>query len=262
MFNGMRLSVVIPTFDTAPLTVACCASVIAALPPDSEVIVVDDGSSDGTADAIRSAFPSIRILRNESNRGFAVSANRGVNAATGDVILLLNSDTAVLPGALEILLEAFEADPSLGVAGAQLVGSSGEPQWSGGPLPGLLWLAASFSGAGPLLRRFRGPRQLADRDVDWVCGAAMAMRRAVWDAFGPLREDFEFYAQDLDFCERAGKGGWKIRLLAAARVQHVGGATFGSGVHAEQVRRRDLLRWYREHRGGLPAALASLLARL
>ena len=262
MFNGMRLSVVIPTFDTAPLTVRCCASVVASLPPDSEVIVVDDGSSDDTAGAITERFPSIDILRNEANRGFAASANRGATAATGNVVLLLNSDTAVLPGALETLLEAFEADASLGVAGAQLIGSDGEPQWSGGPVPGLLWLAASFSGAGPLLRRFRGPRPPSDRDVGWVCGAAMAIRRAVWDEFGPLREDFEFYAQDLDFCERAGRAGWNVRLFADARVQHAGGATFGSGAHAEQVRRRDLVRWYRESRGGLPAAVVSLLARL
>ena len=262
MFNGMRLSVVIPSFDTAALTVRCCASVIATLPPESELIVVDDGSTDDTARLLLARFPSIRLLRNESNRGFARSANRGANAAAGDIILLLNSDSVVTPGALAIMLAAFDADPTLGITGAHLVGSDGTPHWSGGPLPGLIWFAASFSGAGTLLRGLRGRRQPSDRDVGWVCGAAMGIRRAVWATCGPLREDFEFYAQDLEFCARVGRSGWTIRLLAAMRVQHIGGATFGSGAHAEQVRRRDLVRWYEEDRGGVAAALASLFARL
>ncbi|MEA2464467.1 MAG: hypothetical protein QOJ98_2214, partial [Acidobacteriota bacterium] len=137
--SGATLSVVIPTYNTAAMTLAACRAVRAAA-ETAEVIVVDDASTDGTRELLASELPDVQVVRLETNRRFAAAANAGVAAATCPLILLLNSDTVIEPGAVTAFAAAFEADPGLGVAGARLVNSDGTPQWSGGPLPTLAWL--------------------------------------------------------------------------------------------------------------------------
>lgn len=246
----IALSVVVPTWNTAEMTLRCCASVLAALPADAEVIVVDDGSTDSTSGQLRSRFPSIEVIRSDANRGFAVAANRGVEAARGAIVLLLNSDTIVAPRSLDQLLAEFAARPRLGVAGAQLLNADGSEQWSGGRTPSILWLAVMVSGVATALSRIRRkPRLSGDREVDWVSGAAMAFRREVW---APLREDFRFYAQDLDFCLKARAQGWEVRLLSDVRVQHLHGATIardGALHDAPEKLWPDLLQWGRDYYG-------------
>src|ERR1700692_336105 len=134
------LSVVIPTFNTAAMTLRCCRAVLASMPDGTEVIVADDGSSDGTAELLARELPSVRIVRLELNRGFAPAANRGVAVARGRIIVLLNSDAIVEEGALQAILTAFDADPILGVAGARLLNEDHTPQWSGGRTPTLAWM--------------------------------------------------------------------------------------------------------------------------
>lgn len=223
------------------MTLVCVASVLADLPADAELIVVDDASTDGTAERIRDAI----VLRQPINRGFASSVNAGVAASRGEVILLLNSDTRIVPGTLAAFLMAFEEDAQLGVAGAQLINVDGSPQWSAGPVPTMLWMVVAVSGIARFLRPFRRRKRVGG-DVGWVSGAAMAFRRRVWDAAGPLREDFRFYAQDLDFCVRARRAGWNVRLLSHIRVEHRLGATIGS---APDLLWLDLLTWGRGEYG-------------
>jgi N-acetylglucosaminyl-diphospho-decaprenol L-rhamnosyltransferase len=241
------LSVIIPTFNTASMTLRCCRAVLASKPDRAEVIVADDGSSDGTADLLAREVPDVQIERLESNRGFAAAANRGVEAARGRVIVLLNSDAVVEGSALRALLAAFNDDRSVGVAGAQLLNEDGTAQWSGGRMPTLLWMAAVVSGAGPLARFFRGRRQIqAQRDVDWVSGAAMAFRREVWTDAGPLNERFRFYCQDIEFCVRARDAGWRVHIVPEARVIHaLGGTVAGENPLRHDPERlwADLLTW-------------------
>ncbi|HYC61865.1 MAG TPA: glycosyltransferase family 2 protein [Thermoanaerobaculia bacterium] len=265
----MKLSVIIPTYDTADMTLVCCASVMAALPADAEVIVVDDGSTDGTATRVRDMFPSIIVLRQPLNRGFAAAVNAGVAESRGEIVLLLNSDTRVF--ALAPFIDAFARDARLGVAGAQLVNAEGALQWSAGKAPTALWMVVMVSG---VMER-RRPRRLSGerpapvpddggetppaqparrrRSIDWVSGAAMAIRRSVWDAIGPMREDFRFYAQDLDFCIRAKRAGWNVRLLDDVRVEHRHGATIARDreqPYAPELLWLDLLTWGRDEYGG------------
>lgn len=244
----VKLSVIIPTYDTAEMTLVCCASVVEALPADAEVIVVDDASSDDTALRIRDAFPSIVVLRQAVNRGYSASVNVGVAASRGDVVLLLNSDTRVAPGTLDAFLRAFDDDADLGIVGAQLVHADGSPQWSAGPVPTMPWMVVAVSGIASLARPFRRGHKRARGDVGWVSGAAMAFRRRVWENTGPLREDVRFYAQDLDFCVRARRGGWKVRLLPHVRVEHRHGATIARASalpYAPDLLWVDLLTWGR-----------------
>jgi N-acetylglucosaminyl-diphospho-decaprenol L-rhamnosyltransferase len=252
------LSIVIPTFNTGPMTLHCARTVLAALPPSAEIIVVDDGSTDGTEELLARELPDVTVVRLDENRGFAPAANRGVAASRGSIVLLLNSDALVAEGALEALLAAFDTDARLGMAGAQLLDADGAPQWSGGPAPTLLWMIGVVSGLGHLARVFRraGREKPAP---DWVSGAAMAFRREVWTAAGPLDERYLFYCQDIDFCLRARAAGWRVALIPEARVTHARGGTVARdrelGYDPERLW-SDLLTWGRGQYGSRWARFA------
>lgn len=266
------LSIVIPTHDTRELTLRCLESLFRSPAPGMEVVVVDDASRDGTAEAIRERHPEVTVLRNETPARFTRSANLGLGRTRGDLLLLLNSDTEVEPGALPALVSVFERKPKLGIAGGLLHYPDGTPQWSGGKEPTVAWFFALSSGLPALLGRlplYRRAKPLDPRRparVDWVSGAALALRREVWEASGPLDEGFRFYAQDLDLCIRAGRAGWKIQIRPEFRVLHHHGATIG---RAPGARRRqnlellwsDLLRWARKHHGPAWAARAEAALR-
>ena len=266
------LSIVIPTHDTRELTLRCLESLFRSAVPGMEVIVVDDASRDGTAEAIRERHPEVGILRNETPARFTRSANLGLARARGDVLLLLNSDTEVEPGGLEALLAVFRKKPKLGIAGGLLHYPDGSPQWSGGHEPTVAWFFALSSGLPALLERLPFYRRAKPLDarrplrVDWVTGAALAMRREVWEASGPLDEGFRFYAQDLDLCTRAGRAGWKVQIRPEFRVLHHHGATIGRAPGARRGQNlellwSDLLRWGRKHRGPAWAARAEAALR-
>jgi GT2 family glycosyltransferase len=251
------------------VTLRCLASIPASIgagsedPASIEIIVVDDGSRDGTADAVQARVPDALIVRHQQSAGFTVAANAGLRRASRPLILLLNSDTEIHAGAFEALVAAFDRDSRLGIAGAQLLYPDGSAQWSGGRAPGVAWLLAESSGVGRALGRipgYRAARPLLpgrDRDVEWVTGAALAMRRAVWDDVGPLDETFRLYGQDLDFCLRARDRGWRVQIIAGCRVLHHHGATvehvFGWRGRRSRPQTQslweDLLRWAEKRRG-------------
>jgi GT2 family glycosyltransferase len=256
------LSIVIPTHDTRELTLRCLESVHRASPGGWEVILFDDASRDGTLAAVETGFPEVVCLRSDEPVGFTRAVNRGLAAAQGEILLLLNSDTEVDRPGLESLLAAFAADLELGGAGATLHYPDGPPQWSGGAAPSLLWLFALASGLPALLgrlpfyRRLRPPgaSRAPRSDVEWVTGAALALRRAAWEEGGSVDEDFRFYAQDLDYCLRLRAAGWKVELLPDFQVLHHHGATIGRDPGARRRQHpellwTDLLRWAHKHRG-------------
>ena len=267
---ALSLSVVIPTCDTRELTLRCLDS-LASGSAALEVIVVDDASADGTAEAIARRHPEVRLLANAQRAGFTWSANRGLDAATGDVLLLLNSDTEVPAASLPVLQAAFVADPQLGIAGAELRYPDGAAQWGAGLEPTPRWLFAQASGLPALLgrlpgyRRLRPPGRGAGAQVDWVSGAAMAMRRAVWAAAGPLDARYRFYCQDLDLCLTTKTLGWRVAVAPGFVVIHHHGATIsargGSAApYHPELMWTDLVR-FADKRGG-PAAARRATAAL
>lgn len=268
-----RVSLVVPTHDTRDLTLRCLES-IRAQAMEVETLVVDDASRDDTAQAVTVLFPEVRLLRQEEQRGFTASVNRGLNAATGEVMVALNSDSELVPGSLGFLLARFEEVERLGIAGGRLLFPDGTPQWSGGREPSLLWLFGLASGLPTLLGLLPGWRKLrpvsGTRDswsVDWVTGAALAMRRAVWQAVGPFNSSYGFYGQDLDLCTRARAAGWAVEVVPGFQVIHHHGATIAQqpGTVARQAPARlwtDLVQWARRHRGEAWARRAALALRL
>lgn len=261
-----RLAIVIPSRDSRELTLKCLRSLGVGSTGTLEAWVVDDASRDDSCTAIEARFPQVEVLRSDEPRGFTVSANCGLRRTLqhtqADLLLLLNSDTEIEPGSLAALIEAFDRDPRLGIAGGTLHYPDGSPQWSGGREPSLAWLFALASGLPRLLAQLPGYRRLrplapkaADPvPVDWVTGAALALRREVWDEVGPLDERFRFYCQDLDLCRRASRAGWGVALLPEFRVLHHHGATIEQetgavGRQHPELLWTDLILWAAKHRG-------------
>jgi GT2 family glycosyltransferase len=268
------ISVVVATRDTRELTLSCLAHLAEARPAAAEAIVVDDGSGDGTAEAIGASYPGVKLLRHPSSRGFTAAVNAGAAVAAGELLLLLNSDTEIAADALGALADAFGRDSRLGVAAPLLFYGDGRPQWSGGALPGRLWLLALGSGLGHRLgslRPWRAWRPVSGHrpgPVDWVPGAALAIRRGLWESLGGFDPRFALYAQDLDLCVRVRAAGWGIAVVSRSRVVHHHGATVAetSGVTSERHNAAllwsDLVLWTAKHRGPRAARTAARLLRL
>lgn len=268
------LSIVIPTRDTRDLTLACLRAVARAAPPGRlDVIVVDDGSVDDTAQRLQGDYPDARLVRLDTPRGFTAAVNAGLRVAEGSLLLLLNSDTEVQPGAIAALMDAFDAEPRLGIVGAQLWNADGSPQWSGARRePGALWLFAHASGLARLAARLPGYRRVkplasSTRRVAWVSGAALAMRREVWTTCGPFDERFRFYAQDLDLCSAATAAGWSIAVVDAFNVLHhqgvsVAAASGGAIRQNTALLWADVVRWASKRRGGTASRRAALALAL
>jgi GT2 family glycosyltransferase len=260
MAEKPRLSVVIPTHETRELTLRCLAALWLCNPQPDEVIVVDDGSTDDTVRSVLRKYPRHIVVRLPTAQGFSVAANHGMARASGDLILLLNSDTEMEPEALGVVVEAFAKEPALGVAGAALRHPDGAPQWSGGRLPSALWCFAlasgipSFLGGFKFWRKLRSPSGSNGGRVDWVAGTAMVMRREVWESVGPFDLRYRFYCQDIDLCVAASEEGWRVEVLPDFKVlHHHGGTISGSGgtvgsLHPELMW-TDLLRLAEKRRG-------------
>ena len=239
------LSIVVPTRDTRELLRRCLAS-LAPL-AGAEVLVVDDGSTDGTAAALAPHFPQVRWLRHERPQGFARAANAGLAAASGELLLLLNSDTELLAGDAAALAARFGREPRLGAVGARLRNPDGSPQWSGGREPTLAWFFALGSAlparlaASPLWRRARPVSGAVAGAVEWLPGTALVLARAAWRAAGPLEESYRFYAQDLELCSRLRGAGFTLAVADELVVLHRLGGTVATGAGAFGGQRLDLL---------------------
>lgn len=234
------LSVVVLSWNTKALTLACLRSLHAETPRHArEVIVVDNGSADGSPDAIAESYPDVRLVRNAENRLYAEGNNQGAAIARGSYLCILNSDTEVHAGALDGLVDFLEQNPDYGAASPKLINPDGSTQAACRRFPGLLdALVESTPLRGTSLGRKRSARgSMADfdhehtRDVDQPPGACMMMRTEEYLALGGLDPELSLFYNDVDLCKRLWQGGRKIRYLAELLVVHHGGAsTSGHGV--------------------------------
>lgn len=248
----MRLSIVIVNWNTEALLRDCLAS-IAANPPAGryEVIVVDNASTDGSAAMVRDVFPEVKLLANGENVGFAGANNQGMEASTGDTILLLNSDTVVRAGALEALLQFMESHPQAGAAGARLLNPDGSLQHSCSPLPTLLREGMHLF---HLDHRQRRAMQAWDvtrpRPVDVLLGACMLLRRAAVEQVGLLDEGYFMYSEEVDYCRRLQEAGWTLYWAPQAEVVHYGGQSTRQAATEMFLRLyAGKLRYFRKHDG-------------
>jgi len=228
------LSVIILNYNTRDHLRACLKSVQAegsAL--DSEVIVVDNASVDGSAEMVAAEFPWARLIRAPRNGGFAYGNNLALREARGAAVMLLNPDTEVPHGAFAALLARLTADPRVGVVGPKLLRPDGSMHLASRrsfPTPSVAFYRLSgLSRVFPANPRFgRYNLTYVDPDValdvDSVCGACMLVRREVIERIGLLDERFFMYGEDLDWCLRARQAGWTVRYEPSIVVLHQHGA--------------------------------------
>jgi GT2 family glycosyltransferase len=196
-----------------------------------------------------------------------------MSKASGNLLLLLNSDTELEDSSLSEVFDAFAREPELGIAGAALHHPNGSPQWSGGRMPTSLWYFALASGIPAFLgklrawRRLRSPSGSGGGTVDWVAGTAMVIRRQVWEEVGPFDLSYQFYCQDLELCSKAVAAGWRIRVLPGFKVYHHHGATISNargavGPTHPELMWTDFLRFVRRQKGNAAARSSTRAMRI
>lgn len=202
-------------------TLACLASLEQATYKNHSIIVLDNGSSDGSVQAIRSSFPAVRIIELADNRGYAGNNNVGIRAALAqqaDWVFVLNEDTILAPDCLAHLVKVGESDHRIGIAGP-MVYHHDEPniiQSAGGRLS-RYWESWHIAQNEPDRGQFAHPHP-----VDWISGCAILVRRAVIEQVGMLDERFFYYWEEIEWCLRASNQGWCIMHVPQAKLWHKG----------------------------------------
>jgi GT2 family glycosyltransferase len=220
-----RVSALIVSYNTRALTLEAVASV--AEKPDIETIVVDNASSDHSAEAIAARFPSVRVIRLETNLGFAGGVNRAAAAAVGQALLVLNSDARLEPRALNQLLEVLEHHPRAALAAPALRYPDGRAQASAFKFPGLMQVLLDLFPVDRLMDSGINGRIESKRPVviDHPLGACMLIRGSAWKSVGPFDEGYFIYLEEVDWCRRARQRGWQIWYQPAAVAIHHGGSS-------------------------------------
>ena len=243
-----QLSVVIVHENTVGLLRNCLKSVVAETGLALEIIVVDNASTDGSADLVAHEFPRARLIRNSENVGFARANNQGLRASSGRYALLLNSDTVVRPGALASLVKFMETHPAVGACSPRLVRPDGTPQpYAFGEDPTLRYLLQRATNQVFFHRYLHNWGCSALQVVDWVSGACLLARREAIDQVGLLDENFFMYLEDNDWCLRLRRAGWKICYYPKAEVIHLGGQSLQQKPSARAAYARSLKYFYAKH---------------
>jgi N-acetylglucosaminyl-diphospho-decaprenol L-rhamnosyltransferase len=229
----MDLSMIIVNWNTSGLLFQCLNSIYqTGCCFTFEVIVVDNGSSDDSVSMVMKHFPGVILIRNDQNLGFARANNQGLLIGKGRYFILLNSDTIVLPGAIDMLVQTADRNPELGVVGPKLLNMNGTVQKSWASFPTFLseLLGKNF--------RFRQPvaNFPSAYEVDWVMGACMLVRAKTIEEVGKMDEDYFFYSEETDWCFRIKKKNWKVWYLTSAEIYHLGGGSTSRGSLAQLVR--------------------------
>jgi GT2 family glycosyltransferase len=264
----MDITTAVISYNTRELTETCIESLLAQQPEcRSEVVIVDNGSNDGSR-ALAEGFVGrggvARVIANDTNTGYAAACNQAVRAAAGRHILILNADTLVRPGALDALVEFMDSHPGTGIAAPKLLYPDGRLQVSTANEMNLWTIFLQQT----LLDRLRvfGKYFLLDwdhdsvRDVPQASGAALCVRREVFDAVGLFDEGYFMYCEDTDFELRASRAGWKITYVPSAEISHYLGHSSSGDRHAMVIAyNRSIVRFFRKFRGPAAALVAKLL---
>jgi GT2 family glycosyltransferase len=263
-----RMAVVVVSFNTRDVLRDCLQSVVAAAP--AEIIVVDNGSMDGSADMVRQEFPGVRLVEAE-NRGYGAGANLGVRSSSSEYVLVLNSDTLLMDNAIPALGRYLDENLRAGVAGPRLRNADGSLQPSCSAFLGTFRLALEKSPLARPLTRVPGVRDRLllrhsshdhPRRVPWVVGAALAIRRSAFEAVDGFDESFFMYAEEVDLCYRLSRRGWETHFAPVTDVVHLGGAStaaYGSAMDTRRV--ISSVQFYRRHYGPVRQGVLLLLIK-
>lgn len=254
MVDRDSLAIIIVTFNSMHEIGACLRSLIGHTKPfPTTITVVDNASTDGTADFVRSTFPSVSVIDAGGNVGFARGNNLGIRATQSDYVLLMNPDTEAPPGAIQTLVRGLAAHPEAAIAGARLLSERGFPELSWGSaitpwseLQRMIFSRLYHHKVRSVVRQMdRLSRQ--PREVGWVSGACMVIRRADLDAVGLLDERFFMYTEDVDLCVQMRKRGRTVLYVAGAEVLHYRGRSGPANPDLERQRQHSHVAYYEKH---------------
>ena len=252
------VSIIIVSWNAQKYLMQCLASLFSErCDYPLEVIVVDTASSDGSPELVAKDYPQVQLIRNKENLGFAKANNIGIAASTGKYLCLVNSDVKVLPHCLNRLVDYAETHPDVGMVGPRIIGGDGKLQRSCRGFPTLwnmfcraLALDSLFPGAKVFTgySLFHWPQDTS-RDVDVLSGCFWLTRRTALDGVGLLDEAFFMYGEDVDWCKRFWKHGWKLAFVCSAEAIHYGGASSANAPVRFFIERHraDLQYWQKHH---------------
>lgn len=268
----MDVSVIIINWNTKEILRDCLTSVYEqAGDVDYEVIVVDNASTDGSVEMVKNDFEQAVLIENAENRGFATANNQGIAIAKGRYVLLLNSDTVVLDGAIARTVDFADAHPRAGVTGCRVLNPDRTLQSTCFMFPSVLNMFLSSTYLYKLFprSRFFGRERMTwwdrndTREVDVVTGCFMLVRREAIDQVGPMDERFFMYAEETDWCYRFKKSGWQIMFTPAAEIVHLGGQSTAKRPVAMIIQLRlSILKFVRKHSGWAVQLIARFLTAL
>jgi GT2 family glycosyltransferase len=266
---------VVVNFEAGDLLTHCVDALLA---DDSagpaEIVVVDNGSADGSVATLRARHPDVTVMAPHANLGYARAANLGIAATRAPVVLVCNPDTVLAPGSAQVVLEVFAADPEVAIVGPHILNPDGTTYPSARTAPGA-GVAVGHALLGRIAPRNRFTRAYRQtdaatdrpRDVDWVSGAALWFRRSALDRVGGWDERFFLFLEDVDVCREVTTAGGRVRYEPGAQVTHVVGASrAGSPVRSIVTHHRAAYRylekwWTGPRRLALPLAAGFLGAR-
>jgi GT2 family glycosyltransferase len=269
------LAVVIVNYNAGEHLLGCLASVEASAGDAAlEVVVVDNASRDGSAKKAAARFPSARVIETGTNRGFAAGVNVGLRATTAPFVFVLNPDAEVSTGTLGALVKLAAERPRAGLLGPVIRNADGSLYPSGRTFPSVTQ-AVGHAFLGPFDPDNRWTREYTmagwdrstEREVDWVSGSAMLVRRAALDRIGLLDEGFFLYGEELDLCTRLRDAGWRVVFTPEVEVTHEGGVSTGRSRRMNLIHSKSIYRYFRKHRARgwrrafLPVAWVALRAR-
>ena len=250
----MEISVVIVNWNTCDLLRQCLQSVYRTVREIAfEVIVVDNGSTDGSVAMLEAEFPGVRIIANGENRGFAAANNQALRVMSGRYALLLNSDAVLMEDAAASLHRFMEGQPEAAMAFGQLLNADGSKQNSIAAFPTLWTLLANTS-----LLEYLFPRRYPSKryphpgpiGIESGIGACMLVRKTAVDAVGMLDERYFFFFEETDWCFRMRRAGWKIYHVPAARIVHYQGQSIGRNVRSRIAFYRARYQFFRKWQSG------------
>ena len=251
-----HLSIIIVTYNSRGEVDGCLRSLTEGIDRSTvgarrDIVVVDNASTDGTATHIRERWPGIRLLEAGANIGFARATNIGIRQTSGELVLLLNPDTSVPPGAIDGLVSALERDPHAAAAGPRIVDAGGRAELSFGrmisPLAELRQKVLVKGGEG-VLRPVIERMTRRSRPVDWVSGACLLAWRADLEAVGLLDERFFLYTEDVDLCASLRARGRRVLYVSEVEIVHQRGRSSAADpVATHAAYHQSRLAFYQKH---------------
>lgn len=228
----MRTAAVVVNHNTRDELLACLDSLAHA--GADEIVVVDAGSADGSAGAVRAHHPGVRVLELD-NLGFGRAANAGVAASDAEVVVVANADTRFPAGSVRAMADHLAAHERVGALGPLIRFPDGRLQWSARAFPSIAQaIGHALLGMWRPENRWTRAYRLTDwdhqseREVDWVSGACLALRREAFDAVGGFDPSYFMFVEDVDLCARLWEAGWSVVFSPVAEVTHVVGASVGA----------------------------------